>query len=189
MSWDALSPKFNDSVETCKHFQIERTSDFALVHFSQRKITFNFQLTIFFSCSQVINFRVRLAMSDDPPLRLPLAILDPAAARTSMLQLTWAYVEFRRQARSGNDAAKDVAPAVRQAAAEATLASAKVPDVCRYLARCFFLFRLLGPRPQIASHAPHLQAKSQKAKKRGSIWRPSGQPVAHCACDCVECML
>ena len=167
MSWDALSPKFNDSVETCKHFQIERTSDFALVHFSQRNITFNFQLKIFFSCSQVINFRVRLAMSDDPPLRLPLAILDPAAARTSMLQLTWAYVEFRRQARSGNDAAKGVAPAVRQAAADATLASAKVPDVCRCLARCFFFsLAWTSAANRFSRAAPSGQKpKSQKKKK------------------------
>ena len=165
MSWDALSPKFNDSVETCKHFQIERTSDFALVHFSQRKITFNFQLTIFFSCSQVINFRVRLAMSDDPPLRLPLAILDPAAARTSMLQLTWAYVEFRRQARSGNDAAKGVAPAVRQAAADATLASAKVPDVCRCLARCFFFVACLDLGRKSPLTRRIFRPKAKKPKK------------------------
>ena len=48
---------------------------------------------------QCLEFKVRLAMADVPPVCFRLDILDAAGARDAMLKMTWSFVAFRRQSR------------------------------------------------------------------------------------------
>jgi hypothetical protein len=59
-------------------------------------------------------------MSDDPPIRMQLDVLDALNARVSMLKMTWAFVACRSQARSTARASIDPGAAVRAAGTDAS---------------------------------------------------------------------
>lgn len=79
---------------------------------------------------QAIDFSVHLAMSDDPPVRLELAVQDPSSARNSMLNMTWAFVAFRRQLRLAQYAGASSATAPLSDAAAHSAGKPPASDRC-----------------------------------------------------------
>jgi hypothetical protein len=118
ISWGALSPKFVNSIETCDHFNLERISNSSLV-----RCLLLLPIAARLQPAQAVDFRVHLAMSDDPPVRMQLDVLDAPSARIAMLHLTWAFVASRSQGRVTKSSGDGPIPAIRVAGMDAAAAA------------------------------------------------------------------